>query len=165
MRVTRGGRDFPDYFGDAVWGGRDRSLLAAQHFRDRLLQRIDPDSRVRRQVAKGRKSRTGIVGVSREPHVVHGRAYSRYIAHWQDPEKGTQRRRFLVERYGEERALALAAEARRAGVARSRAYLKARQREEAKRRLQKAGAMPRPVRHPRSRKGISMARRRPRRMR
>lgn len=164
VKVRRGGRDFMDYFGDAVWGGRARALLAAQHFRDRLLQRIHPDTRERRHIPKGRRSKTGVVGISVEPHKVDGRIYERYIASWQDPEKGLQRRRFLVEHYGEERARALAIDAREAGVAHRRAYLLARQREEATRRLQKAAPMPRPVKDPRSRKGISMARRRPRRV-
>ncbi len=163
--VRRAGRDFTDYFGDAVWGGRARALLAAQHFRDRLLQRIDPDTRVRRRPAKGRRSRNGVEGVSREPHWVDGRLYHRYVATWQDPVKGHQRRRFLVEHYGEEEARALAIDAREAGVARSRADWLARQREEAKRRLQKAAPLPRQVKDPRSRKGISMARRRSRRAR
>jgi len=94
---------------------------------------------------------------------VGGRVYSRYVAHWQDPENGPQRRRFLVERYGRRAARALAIEARTVGVADSEARLLARQREEARRRLQTAAPMPRPVKNPRSRKGISMARRRPRR--
>ena len=75
MKVTRAGDTFADYFGDAVWGGRALALLAAQQFRDRLLRRIDPNSRVRRQVPKGIRSLTGVVGVGLEPHVVDGRAY------------------------------------------------------------------------------------------
>jgi hypothetical protein len=109
-----------DYFGDAVWGGRARALLAAQHARDELLRRIDPDQRVRCRTPRGSRSRTGAVGVSLEVHVVDGRIYHRYVAHWQDPEKGSQRRRFLVERHGEEQALALAIGAREAGGARPR---------------------------------------------
>ena len=165
VTVMRAARTFSDYFGNAVWGGRARALLAAQHFRERLLQRIDPDSRIRREAPKNHRSKTGVVGVSTERHLVDGRVYRRYVASWQDPEQGSQRRRFLVERYGEERALALAVEARESGVAHAKAYLKARQQEEAALRLQKAAPMPRPVKDPRSRKGISMARRRPRRVR
>jgi len=41
-----------------------------------------------------------VVGVGLEPHAVDGRVYERYVARWQDPEKGLQRRRFLVEHYG-----------------------------------------------------------------
>jgi hypothetical protein len=165
VTVRRGGKNYSDYFGNAVWGGRPLALLAAQHFRDRLLQRIDPDTRERRRIPKGRRSKTGRVGVSRERYVVDGRAYHRYVAIWQDPEKGTQRRRFSVEHYGKEGARARAIEVREAGVARRRAHMLARQGEEAERRLQEAAPMPRQVKDPRSRKGISMARRRPRRMR
>lgn len=163
VRVIRHGHGFADYFGDAVWGGRALALLAAQHFRDRLLQRISADTRVRRRRPKGSRSKTGVQGVSFERYVVDGHLYSRYVAQWQDPEKETQRRRFLVQRYGRELARELAIEARRAGVAESDARLKARQREEARRRLRNSAPMPRPVKDPRSRKGISMARRRPRR--
>lgn len=163
LRMTRGGVDWADYFGYAVYGGREKALLAAQHVRDELLRRIEPDQRVRRRKPKGSRSRKGVVGVSREPYIVQGRRYHRYVASWQDPEKGLQRRRFSIERYGEEKARALAIDARKKGVARARAYLLARQREEARKRLRKAGPMPRPVKDPKSRKGISMARRRSRR--
>lgn len=160
LRVRRGGHDFTDYFGDAVYGGREKALLAAQRARDELLRRIDPDQRVRRRSAKGRRSKTGVVGVSREAYVVGGHRYRRYVAQWQDPETGRpRRRRFLVECYGEARAKALAIEARQEGVARARAYMLARQREGAKMRLQEAAPRPRPVKDPRSRKGISMGRR------
>lgn len=164
VKVMRRGQTHADYFGDAVWGGRERALLAAQHFRDQLLQRIDPDTRERRRIPKGRRNKTGVVGVSLEPHVVEGRVYERYVAYWQDSEKGPQRRRFLVEHYGKDRALALAIDTREAGVAHRHAYMLARQREEAKGRLRKAAPMPRPVKDPLSRKGISMARRQPRRV-
>ena len=143
-----------------MWGGRALALLAAQHARDELLRRIDPDQRVRRRLPKGCRSKTGVVGVTFEVHVVDGRVYHRYVACWQDPRKGLQRRRFLVEHHGEEQARALAIDAREVGVARSRAYLLARQREEAKGRLEESAPMPRPVKDPRSRLGISMARRR-----
>ena len=164
MKVERRGKTFSDYFGNAVFGGRRRALLAAQHYRDELLQRTEPDSRERRRMPKGRRSKTGVVGVCLEPHRVNGRVYERYVAHWHDPEKGPQRRRFSVGRHGKEQALVLAVEAREAGVAHLRAYLLERQREEAARRLAKAAPPPRPVKNPLSRKGISMARRRPRRV-
>jgi hypothetical protein len=164
INVARGGEKFSDYCGDAVWGGRAQALVAAQRFRDELLERVAADTRVRRQPQKGRPSETGVVGVWSEPHVVGGRVYERYVASWQDPEKELRRRRFLVERYGRDRAFALAVEAREEGVAFADAQQRARQCEEAKRRLQKAPPMPRQVKDPLSRKGISMACRRPRRV-
>jgi hypothetical protein len=164
VRVTRRGRDFADYFGDAVYGGRAQALRAAQHWRDRLLLRYVPaDTRIRRRVRKGRRSKTGVRGVSREDYIVGGRVYSRYIAHWPDPDNGPQRRRFAAKYYGARQARALAIQARKAGLAENAARLLTRQREEARRRLREAGPRPRQVKDPRSRKGINMARRRPRR--
>jgi hypothetical protein len=90
--------------------------------------------------------------------------YHRYIAYWRDADKQPRRRRFGVERYGDSEARALAAKARRAGVKQAHAERLARQREEAARRLRNAPPMPARVKDPRSRKGISMARRRPRRV-
>jgi hypothetical protein len=162
VSVCRRGRNFAEYLGDAVWGGREKALLAAQRYRDGLLQRIPADTRIRRRPPKGRRSRTGVPGVSYERYVVDGRVYHRYIGHWQDPDDGPQRRRFLVERYGSREARALAIEARTAGVADIEARLLARQREEATKRLRTAAPMPRQVKDPRSRKGINMGRRRPR---
>lgn len=161
MVIQRRGHTWMDYFGDAVWGGRNRALQAAQHFRDRLLLRLEADTRDRRQVPRGRRSNTGIVGVSLETYVVDGRRYERYVACWTDPERGPQRRRFSVDRYGKERAFALAVAARKAALAHRRAYMLAGQREDARERLRRAGPLPRPVKDPLSRKGISMARRRP----
>ena len=163
VHVTRHGRVFADYFSDAVWGGRERALVAAERFRDRLLLRIEPDLRVRRRAPRGTRNATGIVGVRLERHVVDGRVYGRYVASWPDLDTGSKRRRFLIERYGKEEALALAVEARERGLAQSHARKLALQRQEAKRRLEQAPPLPRPVKDPLSRKGISMARRRPRR--
>lgn len=66
----------------------------------------------------------------------------------------------LVGKYGGKRALALAVEARKQGVARTRAVQFARQRQEAARRLAAAPPMPHKVKDPKSRKGIRMPRRR-----
>ena len=166
MRLIRRGQPFQGNFPDAVWGGRDLALVAAQRYRDKLLlRRAGPDTRVRRKVPNGRRSRTGIAGVSFEEYVVEGHLYHRYVAHWQDADKEGRRRRFGVGPYGDQEAKALAAKARRAGLEQTDAERLARQREEAARRLQNAPPMPSQVKDPRSRKGISMARRRPRRAR
>jgi hypothetical protein len=163
VQIWRRGRHFADYFSDAVWGGRAQALVAAQRFRDELLLRIEPDTRVRRRKPKGARTRTRVVGVTLEPHVVDGRVYERYVATWRDPERGTLRRRFLVQRYGKKEALALAIEARERGVSESRRRWRELQRTGARERLRQAPPMPLPVKDPRTRQGISMARRRPRR--
>lgn len=162
VHVTRQGRTFTAWFSDAVWGGRQRSLVEARYFRDQLLLRIDPDTRVRRRPPRGTRRGTKMVGVRVEPHVVEGRAYRRAVGEWVDEDGIVRRRRFLVQRYGLEHARRRAAAARKAGVAETRRILLARQRGDAAWRLANAPPRPRQVRDPRSRKGISMARRRPR---
>jgi hypothetical protein len=160
--VTRRGRLYSGHFSDGVWGGRAQSRIAAQRWLYALLKDIDPDTRVRQRPPKGSLSKTGIVGVSLETYRVDGRPYQRYVAKWQGLEKGSQKRRFSVSRYGRNHAQALAREARKAGVARYEAQLSARQREEAARHLRQAPPQPRQIKDPLSRKGISMAARRPR---
>jgi hypothetical protein len=159
----RKGRRYGDYFSHAVFGGRGPALVAARRWRDALLRRIDPDTRVRRRHAKGKSHSTNVVGVSREEYLVEGREYRRYVACWQDAEGRARRRRFSVGRYGARGAKARAVEARKAGVALTAAVRRGRQRQEAARRLEVAPPMPRRVKDPLSRKGINMARRRPRR--
>jgi hypothetical protein len=161
--VVRGGRRFSRYVSPGGWGGREQARLAAQHFLARLALRIEADTRVRRRPPKGSRSKTGMPGVRLERYRVGRRFYWRYVALWPDPEKRFGRRRFGVSRYGKGKALALAVQARRAGVSRYRDYLRARQREEARQWLKNAPPMPRQVKDPLSRKGIKMGRRRPRR--
>jgi hypothetical protein len=155
VQVTRGKVTHTRWFADAVWGGKAQSLLAARMFLDRLLMRIDPDTRVRRTPPAGTRSRTGIVGVTLEHYEVEGRRYARLVASWREDGKA-RRKRFSLERYGRERALALAVEARRTGVARRHAAERLRQREDAAQRLRTAPLAPRQVKSPLSRRGIRM---------
>jgi hypothetical protein len=159
VSIIRGGRLYVDYFSHAVWGGNRKALVAAQRFRDELLSRIPPDTRTRRRMPKGARRGTGIVGVTKETYTVQGRKYERYVASWQDDQGRHMRRRFLVQRYGDELARLLAVGARQAGVSRRHTAMLERQREEARRRLRDAPPMPRQVKDPLSRKGINMANR------
>jgi len=154
VTVARQGRRAADYFGNAVYGGRGKALIAARRFRDRLLLHFEPDTRVRRRPPKGHS--TGVPGISLERYVVEGRVYERYVASWEDPEKGYRRRRFSLLRYGKQMAWALAMEARRLGLAYARAVLLEKQRKEARQRLASAPHQPRRVKDPLSRKGIKM---------
>jgi hypothetical protein len=153
--VCRRGKRFSEYFPYGVWGGEDLALVAAQRYRDRLLLRIDPDTRVRRKPPKGSRNKTGFLGVSEEAYVVEGRHYKRYVATWRDPDAKTRvrRRRFSILYYGREHARALAAAARAAGIAEVHARQRVRQREEARARLVKTAPMPRQVRDPSAGRG------------
>lgn len=157
--VVRKRERYSDYFGDAVYGGRARALVAARRYRDRLLRRIDPDTRVRRRMPRGVTSETGVVGVSLELYGVEDRWYERYVATWQDADGRNRKRRFSVLTRGKAGALALAKAARETGVAQAEAERRARQRGEAARRLARTPPMPRRVKDPLSRKGIKTGRR------
>ncbi len=96
VRVERGGRVYNGHCADAVYGGRQQSHLAARRFRDGLLRRIEPDTRVRRRVPRGSRSQTDVVGVILERYLVDGREYERFVAHWRDPYGRQLRRRFSL---------------------------------------------------------------------
>jgi len=160
VHVIREGKPLWGHFADATYGGRRLSLVAAQRYRDDLLRRIEPDTRVRRRVPKGGVSKTGVVGVALERYFVDGHGYERYVAHWKDPDGRTERKRFSVRQHGKERAFDRAVEARQQGVANTRAVMLVRQREEAEERLAAAPPMPRRVKDPKSRKGMRMPSRR-----
>jgi len=152
--VVRRRERYSDYFGDAVYGGRARALVAAQRYRDSLLRRIDPDTRVRRRMPRGVTSETGVVGVTLELYGVEDRWYERYVARWQDADGCNRRRRFSVLTRGKAKAMALAKDARESGVAQAEAERRARQRGEAARRLARTPPMPRRVKDPLSRKRV-----------
>ena len=152
----RAGVLYSDYFSNAVYGGWRKSLLAGRRFRDGLLTRIPPDTRVRRRVPKGARSETGIPGVTLERYRVDGREYERFVASWQNADGECQRRRFSVGRYGKEVAEALATAERNKGVETARREKQARQREEAERRLLELPPEPCQVKDPLTRKGIKM---------
>jgi hypothetical protein len=154
--VVRKGVRHADYFGDAVYGGRSFALIAAQRYRDNLLRRIDPDTRVRRRMPQGVTSETGIVGVTFELYAVEGRWYERYVATWQDADGRNCRHRFSVLTRGKAKAMALAKRARKLGVAQAEAERRARQGSEAAKRLARTPRTPPRVKDPLSRKGINM---------
>jgi hypothetical protein len=152
----RGRRLHSRYFADAVWGGKQQALVAARRFRDEILSRIEPDTRVRRKPPRDSRNQTGHVGVEFEEYEVDGRWYERYAAHWQDADGRHRRSRYSVGRYGRDGALELAVRAREEGVAQARAVLRDRQRAEAQERLAAAPPAPSRVKNPLSRKGIRM---------
>ena len=160
--VIRRGKRYTDYFPDGVWGGRGRSLVAAQRYRDDvLLRRTEPDTRVRRRKPRGASKETGIVGVTVEHYWVEDRRYTRAVAGWKDADMKVRRRRFSIDCYGYHEAIGMAAAMRKRGVAQARSERLARQRRAAAERIDSAPPPPVQVKDPLSRKGISMANRRP----
>lgn len=88
----------------------------AERYRDGLLQRLPPFSRVQRT---NRRNQTGVVGVYRGVVWHRGRTpYYYYPGTWVDETGRTCSKSFTVGRYGEAKAWKLVRRARREAVAR-----------------------------------------------
>ena len=114
ITVTRHQRSHSHYFRDGV-DGPFASLLAAIVWRDDAWRAGGPPRHARTR--GGKPTTTGAVGVIREVVKQEGRVYEKYRAGWYDEANQSQRRSFSIDKYGEQKALRLAVEARRAGVA------------------------------------------------
>jgi hypothetical protein len=114
VSLTRRGRVASlRFFSDKKYGGREAAQAAAEEWRDEQLLALYPPVRIRRFHPT---NKTGVMGVLLERYKVEGRAYQRYRVSWPDGHGGEERRSFSLSKYGPERAFALAAEARRAGI-------------------------------------------------
>ena len=119
--TKRGGKRWKRYFRDEKGpGGREKALERARAYRDKLLAKIGPATKVKRRVPR---SSTGVVGVVRvEETSKAGETLVRFCASW-PVVTGTNVRRskrvsFSAGRWGEERAFRLAVRARKEGVRR-----------------------------------------------
>jgi len=114
--IQRGSVVHKKSFADRVHGGKRKALQVAITYRDELLRRIRPPQKFHRSNVL---SRTGIIGVelSRE-RLPNGTLFERYRAFLVDPDGSKRRRSFAVNKYGRQKALELAIEARRAAMER-----------------------------------------------
>ena len=113
VTARRRGKRFRCYFSDRP-SGRKAALHAAQVFRDKLVTRLPPPTKIKRTFIR---NTTGVIGVSRvKERTRSGRLFVRYVAQW--PLRGGKNGRatFSVDLYGEQEAFRLAVAARRAGL-------------------------------------------------
>jgi hypothetical protein len=107
--LKRAGQRYGRYFRDA---GSGRAALAkAIRWRNALAARLPPPRKFKRRYSL---NKTGVIGVSlSRERTRRGVPAPRYSATWID-ERGHQRKRsFSIGRFGKEKALALASNARR----------------------------------------------------
>lgn len=125
--TKRQGRIWSKYFSDKA-GGRAASRSRARAYRDRLLRRLPPPTKIKRRYAR---NTTGVIGVA----LVHERTRSgnrvwRYRVSWPLRHGGTGRASFSVPKYGKQEARRRAIAARTEGLAKlmapgpARAYQK-----------------------------------------
>jgi len=115
VHIKRRGEDHLALIHDHQHGGRQAARQAAQDWYLEALRQLPPPLRTS---SKDVRSTTGHVGVSlqhlRRPS---GAVYSSCRAIWPDGQGGYVRRSFSVKKHGHRRALALAVQARRLGLA------------------------------------------------
>jgi AP2 domain len=103
---------------DASW--RNEALVAALAYRDAVLAKAEPMSRVEYSRIVRKSNRSGIPGVCRI--TIRSRAgtaeYPYWLAFWPDPEvaRKSKRAKFSIFEHGEEQAKRLAIRARKAGL-------------------------------------------------
>jgi hypothetical protein len=159
VQIIRRGQSHGGWFADSVYAGRQPALIAARRRRDELLRQLAGDTRTRRRHRAGRRSSLP-VGVSKERYRSGPRWYTRMVGHWTDVDGQPRKRGFSIRLYGRAGARQRALAASRQGREAAARELRRRQHAEAARRLREAPPAPPKVKDPRSRKGISMARRR-----
>ncbi len=117
VRITHRGKNFQKYFPDKSLGGKAKALKAARAHRDALLLKMPKYKQEAAAKKKRRIRQSGIVGVT---HVVSkspkGTVYEYWQAAWSDGEGRRRTAKFSIGRYGDEKAMAMAGKARRAGL-------------------------------------------------
>lgn len=117
VRITHRGKSHQKYFPDKASGGKTKALRAAKEHRDKLLSKMPKYKQDAAAKKKRRIKQSGLTGVT---HVISrsskGKTYEYWQAAWLDQEGKRKTAKFSVSRYGDEKALALAKKARRAGV-------------------------------------------------
>src|SRR5690606_22685326 len=117
VRITHRGKGSQKYFPDKSLGGKPKALKAAKAYRDALLQKMPKYKQEAAAKKKRRIKQSGIVGVT---HVVSksskGTVYEYWQAAWLDKEGRRRTAKFSISRYGDEKAMAMASKARRAGI-------------------------------------------------
>lgn len=120
VKIHRRGESVHKFFGDLKWGGKTKALKAAQAFRDEVLRKLKPYSRVEIAKSKTSRNKSGIVGVRRidKARKKNGNTYwsTFWEASW-SPEPGVHKHKlFSVQKYGERQAKRLAMDARQKGL-------------------------------------------------
>lgn len=113
VATKRGGTRYVKYFSDRP-GGSAAALRRARRFRDDLLRRLPPATKVKRTYSL---NTTGVVGVAlvRE-RTRAGNLMERYAATWPGPPGSRRKATFSIGRHGKARAKSLAIQARRDGL-------------------------------------------------
>jgi len=123
VRIMRRGQGYNKFFSDSVCGGKRLALKEAREYRDQLIEVLSNKEVTRKERAQTLKSNnySGVPGV-RYVEETEYRGESEYTyGYWEaawSPKPGKRKkRRFSVNKYGNDDALKRALKARKDGVA------------------------------------------------
>jgi hypothetical protein len=116
VTIQRRGKIHVGHFSDGVYGGRQKALLAAKKYRDKLVAKNPPLSRRQYCSILRKNNRSGLAGVSYHSEVIetgHGPVERRFwIARLPLEPWRTKLVKFSVAKYGAEEAFRRAVKAR-----------------------------------------------------
>jgi AP2 domain len=117
VTVQRRGKIYHRHFTDNVYGGKRKALDAAKTYRDNLIARLRPLTRLEVCRIKKRNNRSGISGVTRidADENNRGRVYHRryWLAQWPTERGKARMKKFSIKLYGEQGARHRAVRVRR----------------------------------------------------
>lgn len=120
VRIQRRGKRVEKFFADNGFGGRGKALAAAKKFRDEKLNAMRGYTTQELAKRPSKRNTSGTVGVRRHTQVdVRGEwqyEYAFWVAQWTGKDGKRHTRSFSVNRYGEDKALKMAAKARSDGL-------------------------------------------------
>ncbi|MEM6885359.1 MAG: AP2 domain-containing protein [Verrucomicrobiota bacterium] len=116
VRVTRKGKTYSAFFTDKKHGGKGKALAAAKVGLEKLRAKYPPMSRKEFARVQRRKTKSGIVGVTRLTKKVKGKDYDFWQATWSPRTGVIEKKVYSITKYGEDKAKKLAVKARKEGI-------------------------------------------------
>ena len=114
VRIQRRGIKYAKFFADRSYGGPEQSLDTARNWRDALLQKFTPQTRI---CERSPRNNSGVVGVSKVTvSSSNGNTYHFWQATWSLASGKRRCVKFSIRRYGDHEAFQLAVEARTEGI-------------------------------------------------
>lgn len=118
VRGYRNGITYSKLFSDGKYDSKQKCLLEAREYRDKLVKRIEKIPKKKRikpkPIKRSKRDSTGVTGVTVTKKISKtGIIYNSYTASWRNKSGKTRSKTFAVNKHGEAKALKLATQCRR----------------------------------------------------
>lgn len=118
VRVYRNKKTYSKFLSDSKHGGKEKALAMAireKEAMNKMIGQIPKKPTKRRVVTKDKRNITGVLGVSRtSKKASNGKSYECYTVSWRPKPKLQKSTSFSIKKYGEEKALQMAIQLRKA---------------------------------------------------